>query len=556
MSSTSPPLRADQHLLGELALRVDDGVGLRDDEPVLLVGGQVGDLVGDPAVVDPAVRGLDEAEGVDPAVGRERADQADVRAFRGLDRAHAAVVAGVDVTDLHARAVAGQTARAQRRQAALVGQAGQRVGLVHELRELRRAEELLDGGDDRPDVDQRLRRDGLDVLRGHALADDALHAGQADPDLVLDQLADGAQAAVAEVVDVVGLVALVTGVQVDEVLDGADDVVLGQRAGRDRHVDAELLVDLVAADLGQVVALVVEEQVLQQRLGRLARRRLARAQLAVDVQQRLVGGGDVVLLQRGEQGLGPREVLADAVLGPAERLEQHGDRLAALAVDAHADGRALVDVELEPRAAARDDLDAVDVDVGGLVQRAVEVDARGTDELADDHPLGAVDDEGALAGHHREVTHEHRLRLDLAGGVVDELRGDEQRRRVGHVLVLALLDGRLDVLEARVGEGQAHGAGEVLDRARVPSGSPPGRTGRRSAARACQRALPTSQSKDSVCSARRLGTSSGSRILAKEVRGGAPGMPDLVTDRVLPERETAKMRPSKDMGPGRTWPTC
>ena len=81
-----------------------------------------------------------------------------------------------------------------------------------------------------------------------------------------------------------------------------------------------------------------------------------------------------------------------------------------------------------------------------------------------DDPLGAVDDEGALAGHHREVAHEHRLALDLAGGVVGELRGDEQRRRVGHVLVLALLDGGLDLFEARRGERQRHGAGEVFDR--------------------------------------------------------------------------------------------
>src|SRR5439155_14829643 len=60
--------------------------------------------------------------------------------------------------------------------------------------------------------------------------------------------------------------------------------------------------------------------------------------------------------------------------------------------------------------------------------------------------------------------------------------------------------------------------------------------------RACQASFPTSQSKDSVCRARRFGTSSGSRILAKEVRGGAPGIPDLVplVERDLPERETAK----------------
>src|SRR3954451_10031883 len=69
------------------------------------------------------------------------------------------------------------------------------------------------------------------------------------------------------------------------------------------------------------------------------------------------------------------------------------------------------------------------------------------------------------------------------------------------------------------------------------------------AARACQSSFPISQSKDSVCKARRFGTSSGSRILAKEVRGGAPGIPDLVpfAETDLPERETAKMRPSKDL---------
>ena len=85
-----------------------------------------------------------------------------------------------------------------------MGQARQRVGLVHELRQLRGAEELLDRRHHRADVDQGLRRDRLDVLGRHPLADDPLHPGQADPDLVLDQLADGAQAPVAEVVDVVG----------------------------------------------------------------------------------------------------------------------------------------------------------------------------------------------------------------------------------------------------------------------------------------------------------------------------------------------------------------
>src|SRR5690606_10592452 len=151
---------------------------------------QVLDLVGDLALDDLAVRRLDEAERVDPRVGRERADQTDVRTFGGLDRAHAAVVARVDVTDLHAGAVAGQTTRAGRGEAPLVGQTGARVVLVHELRELAGAEELADRSHHGADVDQGLRRDRLDVLRRHALAHGALHPGQAGADLVLDELAD------------------------------------------------------------------------------------------------------------------------------------------------------------------------------------------------------------------------------------------------------------------------------------------------------------------------------------------------------------------------------
>ena len=43
-----------------------------------------------------------------------------------------------------------------------------------------------------------------ELLDRHALLDDALHAQQADAEVVLDQLADGADAAVAQVIDVVG----------------------------------------------------------------------------------------------------------------------------------------------------------------------------------------------------------------------------------------------------------------------------------------------------------------------------------------------------------------
>ena len=41
------------------------------------------------------------------------------------------------------------------------------------------------------------------ILQGHTLADNTLHTGEADAELVLQQLADAANAAVAEVVDIV-----------------------------------------------------------------------------------------------------------------------------------------------------------------------------------------------------------------------------------------------------------------------------------------------------------------------------------------------------------------
>ena len=204
-------------------------VGLGDDELLLLQRGEEVDLVGDPPADDLAVRRLDEAELVDPRVRRERRDEADVRAFRRLDRADAAVVRGVHVAHLEAGALAGETARPERRQPALVGQLGQRVGLVHELRELGRAEELLDHRRDRLGVDQVVRHQVRDVGDRHPLLDRPLHAGEADAELVLQQLADRAHAAVAEVVDVVGRLAAELDQQ--QVPDDGDDVLAAQRLG-------------------------------------------------------------------------------------------------------------------------------------------------------------------------------------------------------------------------------------------------------------------------------------------------------------------------------------
>ena len=74
-----------------------------------------GDLgeVDDAAVLDLEVGALDEPELVDAGVAGQRADEADVRTFRRLDGADAAVVRGVHVAHLEARAVAAEAARSK-----------------------------------------------------------------------------------------------------------------------------------------------------------------------------------------------------------------------------------------------------------------------------------------------------------------------------------------------------------------------------------------------------------------------------------------------------------
>ena len=91
------------------------------------------DLVSYHPVDDLAVGGFDKAIFIDTREGRQRTDQADVRAFRRFDRAHTAIVAVVNVTDFEAGALTGETARSKGGQTALMCQLRQRVILVHKL---------------------------------------------------------------------------------------------------------------------------------------------------------------------------------------------------------------------------------------------------------------------------------------------------------------------------------------------------------------------------------------------------------------------------------------
>ena len=257
------PVAARDALFGERAVWLKGRVGLGDDELLFRVGGEIFYRVGDLAADDLAVRRLDEAEAVDLRIDAERRDKADVRAFGRLDRADAAVVRRVDVANLEARPFAAEAAGAESGKTALVGEGRERVRLVHELRELAPREEVLDDGAERLGVDEAARHEktGIGIVDRHALADEALGSRETDAALVLDEFAGRADAAVAEVVDVVHR--LLADEYLEEKADRLDDVDAGLVESPQIVVhladESEFLVDLVAADIAEIVVGKLEE---------------------------------------------------------------------------------------------------------------------------------------------------------------------------------------------------------------------------------------------------------------------------------------------------------
>ena len=132
-------------------------------------------------------------------------------------------MAVVNVTDVEGGSLTAQTAGAECRHTALVSKLGQGVCLIHELRQGAGAEELFDRRGHGTDIDKALRSYNVKILQSHTFADNALHTGEADAELILQQLADAADAAVAEVVDIVLLADAVS--KAVEIVDGCKHIV-------------------------------------------------------------------------------------------------------------------------------------------------------------------------------------------------------------------------------------------------------------------------------------------------------------------------------------------
>ena len=170
------------------------------------------------------------------------------------------------------------------------------------------------------------------------------------------------------------------------------------------------------------------------------------------VDQDLAGGGvddiaagDAPLELGGRLGIGRVDVfgfverLKDrlvARIGRAHRTQQGHRRELARLVDPHAQGVFLGDLQLDPTAALGDDPAGMQLLVARL-DLDDEIDAGRAVELADDDPLGTVDDELAAADHDGHVTQVDRF---LEGGLaLVEPEPDVERPAVGQAELAALV---------------------------------------------------------------------------------------------------------------------
>jgi hypothetical protein len=157
------------------------------------------------------------------------------------------------------------------------------------------------------------------------------------------------------------------------------------------------------------------------------------------------------------EGLGDLEVLdlveevEDVDVAVADGAEQRRDEefpAAAAAVEVDVEQVVVVELHLEPGAAVGDDAEGVE-QLAVRVRGDLEGDAGRTVELGDDDALGAVDDERAALGHHRDLAHVDFLVLDEVLLAQAELH--VERHRVGDALADALDLGVLRVAD-RVGD--------------------------------------------------------------------------------------------------------
>ena len=230
-----------------------------------LAGVQDLDFIDYDATDHTPVGALDKAVVIDARKTGQGRNQTDVRAFGRFNRTDPAIVRRVNVAHFKTCALSRQASRSKSGKTPLVRNFRQRIGLIHELRKLAGAKEFADCRHHWLGVDQVMRHGRRHFLvHRHLFFDGAFHSDQTDAELVFEQFAHRANAAVAQVIDIVHRTQ--TAAQPQQVFNCVDEVFLIEGALIERRlVDlvVQLDVELHAADARKIVFARIEEHALE-----------------------------------------------------------------------------------------------------------------------------------------------------------------------------------------------------------------------------------------------------------------------------------------------------
>ena len=224
---------------------------------------------------------------------------------------------------------------------------------------------------------------------------------------------------------------------------GMEHVVRDAAAGQTVR-EVELLVELIASHLDHVIAARIKEEVVEVLTHRFLGRDFAGTQTAVERDEAVRLGADgrrilfVAFDGGGDHLVAAEELFKRAVGAVAEGAQKHRGGELALSVHADPQDALRILLEFQPCPAVGDDGRFIDL-LARLVRFGDVVDAGRADELGDDDALRAVDDEGPVVRHEREIPHEHGRVDDLVLHLVDETHLDAQRKRIRRIAVAAFL---------------------------------------------------------------------------------------------------------------------
>ncbi len=248
------------------------------------------------------------------------------------------------------------------------------------------------------------------------------------------------------------------------------DNVLGENVTGNPAAHCQFLVEFISADFGQIISPGIKEHGVDQAVRALNRERLAGTNFLIEFKETGLEIMRGILGKAGPQFGLIAEEIDDLLIGTdAERAHQNSDR--------HLPGPVYTDIKdvigvcliLQPGSSVGDHGAGEEFLAEFILVNPV-IDAGGTNQLADDDTLRAVDDKGAVPGHKRKVSHEDLLLLDLAVILlVIQANTDFQGRRVSPVTLFALLNRIFHIFlsEPVPGKSKAEMSAEVFNRRNI-----------------------------------------------------------------------------------------